>query len=68
MSAAIVIRNPADAARFPDGPTNTATGVFARMIALLMSRVESSRPPGVRSVNHDQRGLFGVGARDRRRA
>ena len=34
----------------PDGPTNTATGVFAAMIALLMSRVESTRPPGVRSV------------------
>ncbi len=50
MSAAIVIRKPADAARFPDGPTKTATGVFALMIALLMSRVESRRPPGVRSV------------------
>ncbi len=50
MSAAMVIRKPAEAARFPDGPTNTATGVFARMMALLMSRVESTRPPGVRSV------------------
>jgi hypothetical protein len=27
------------------GPTNTATGVFAAMIALLMSRVESSSRP-----------------------
>ena len=51
MSAAIVIRKPAEAARLPDGPTNTATGVFAGMMALLMSRVESTRPPGVRSVN-----------------
>ena len=50
MSAAMVMRKPADAARLPDGPTKTATGVFALMIALLMSRVESSRPPGVRSV------------------
>src|SRR3954470_19231759 len=49
-SAAMVIRNPADAARKPAGPTNTATGVFAAMIALLMSRVESSSPPGVCSV------------------
>ena len=49
-SAAIVIRKPADAAREPDGPTNTATGVFAAMIAVLMSRVESTRPPGVRRV------------------
>ena len=36
---------------FPDGPTKTATGVFAWMMALLMSRVESTSPPGVRSVN-----------------
>ena len=50
MSAAMVIRKPADAARFPDGPTKTATGVFAWMMALLMSRVESTSPPGVRSV------------------
>ena len=50
-SAAIVIRNPAEAARLPDGPTKTATGVFAAIIALMMSRVESTRPPGVRSMN-----------------
>ena len=50
MSAAMVMRKPAEAARFPDGPTKTATGVLARMMALLMSRVESTRPPGVRSV------------------
>src|SRR5258708_7023899 len=51
MSAAMVMRNPAEAGRLPDGPTNTATGVFAAMMALLMSRVASSRPPGVCSVN-----------------
>ena len=34
----------------PGGPTNTATGVLAAMMAVLMSRVESTRPPGVRSV------------------
>ena len=28
ISAAIVIRKPADAARLPEGPTNTATGVW----------------------------------------
>jgi hypothetical protein len=50
MSAAIVMRKPADAARLPAGPTKIATGVFAAMIALLMARVESSRPPGVCSV------------------
>ena len=51
MSAAMVIRNPAEAARLPDGPTKIATGVRAAMIALLMSRVESRSPPGVRNVN-----------------
>ena len=49
-SAAIVIRKPADAAREPDGPTNTTTGVRALRMAELMSRVESTRPPGVRRV------------------
>src|SRR5258708_3971244 len=46
-----VMRKPADAARFPAGPTDTATGVFAAMMALLMSGVAASRPPGVCSVN-----------------
>ncbi len=50
MSAAMVMRKPAEAARFPAGPTKTATGVFEAMIALLMSRVVSNNPPGVRSV------------------
>ena len=49
-SAAMVIRNPADAARLPDGPTKTTTGVRALMIAVLISRVESTRPPGVRRL------------------
>ena len=49
-SAAIVIRNPADAARAPLGPTNTTTGTRDSMIAVLMSRVESTSPPGVRST------------------
>ena len=50
-SAAMVIRNPADAARLPDGPTNTATGVLADSMRDTMEWVESRRPPGVRSVN-----------------
>ena len=49
-SAAMVMRNPADAARAPLGPTNTTTGTSDSMIAVLMSRVESTRPPGVRST------------------
>src|SRR5207248_10999449 len=50
ISAAIVRMKPADAARAPDGATNTATGVFAATMCDTMSRVESMRPPGVRSV------------------
>ena len=38
-----MIRKPAEAAREPDGPTNTTTGVFAARIAVLMSRVESDK-------------------------
>ena len=64
-SAAIVIRKPADAARFPDGPTKTATGVRARMIALLMSRVESTRPPGRTKREDNERGAGSVRAPDR---
>ena len=48
MSAAMVIRNPADAARAPEGATNTATGVFAASMRVTMVRVESTRPPGFR--------------------
>ena len=50
MSAAMVIRKPADAARAPEGPTNTATGVLAASMWETIVCVESSRPPGVRSV------------------
>ena len=51
MSAAMVRMKPAEAARDPAGPTKTATGVRAASIRVTMSRVESTRPPGVRSVN-----------------
>ena len=47
-SAAMVRMNPADAARAPDGPTNTTTGARDVISRETMSRVESSRPPGVR--------------------
>ena len=50
-SAAIVIRNPAEAARAPLGPTKTTTGVRDSMMLVLMSRVASTRPPGVRSTS-----------------
>ena len=49
-SAAIVRMKPADAARAPAGPTKIATGVLAAIIRVTMVRVESTRPPGVRSV------------------
>ncbi len=51
MSAAIVMMKPAEAARAPDGATYTAIGVFAAIIFVTISRVASTRPPGVRSVN-----------------
>jgi hypothetical protein len=47
-SAANVRRNPADAARAPDGPTKTTTGAREEMIRETMVRVDSSSPPGVR--------------------
>ncbi len=49
-SAARVMRNPADAARPPAGPTNTTTGAWATIIRDTMARVDSSSPPGVRST------------------
>jgi hypothetical protein len=51
MSAAMVSKKPADAARAPAGAAKTATGVFAAIMWDTMARVESTRPPGVRSVN-----------------
>ena len=49
-SAAIVSRKPADAARAPEGPIKIATGVLLASMCVMMSRVESTRPPGVRRV------------------
>ena len=46
-SAATVITNPAEAARAPDGPTKTATGVRQLSILSTIWRIELSRPPGV---------------------
>ncbi len=46
-SAAIVITNPAEAARAPEGPTKTATGVRQLSILSTICRIELSRPPGV---------------------
>jgi hypothetical protein len=46
-SAAIAMMNPAEAARAPDGPTNTATGVRQLSILSTIWRIELSRPPGV---------------------
>ena len=50
-SAAIVRMNPADAARAPDGATKIATGVLAATMCVTMARVDSTSPPGVRSVS-----------------
>ncbi len=47
MSAATVITKPAEAARAPDGPTKTATGVRQLSISSMIWRIELSRPPGV---------------------
>ena len=49
-SAAIVSKKPADAARAPEGAMKMTTGVFAASMCVMMSRVDSTRPPGVRSV------------------
>ena len=49
-SAASAMMKPAEAARAPDGPTKTTTGVRAAIIRDTIVRVESSRPPGVRST------------------
>ena len=42
-----MIRKPAEAARAPEGPTNTATGTRDLSIASMICRIEVSRPPGV---------------------
>jgi hypothetical protein len=40
-SDAIVMMNPAEAARLPDGAMNTTTGVRDAIMAVVISRVES---------------------------
>ena len=49
-SAAIIRTNPADAARPPEGATRMATGAREVIIRDTMVRVDSRRPPGVRST------------------
>jgi hypothetical protein len=49
-SAASARMKPADAARAPDGPTNTTTGARDASMRDTMARVESSSPPGVRRM------------------
>ncbi len=48
-SAAIRMKKPAEAARAPPGVTKTTTGTEDVVIALVMSRVVSTSPPGVSS-------------------
>ena len=50
-SATTVMRNPAEAARAPEGPTNTATGTRELSIASMIWRIDVSRPPGVSSLS-----------------
>ena len=49
-SAAMVRMKPADAARAPDGSDEHRDRRRAASMRVTMSRVESTRPPGVRSV------------------
>ena len=53
-SAAIVMTKPAEAARAPEGPTNTATGVRQFSILSTIWRMEVSRPPGVSMPEHER--------------
>jgi hypothetical protein len=46
-SAAISTKKPADPACPPAGVTYTATGLFAAVSAVVASRSDTSRPPGV---------------------
>ena len=61
-SAATRITNPAEAARAPEGPTNTATGVRQFSILSTIWRIEVSSPPGV-SSRRTSRGAFSASAR-----
>ena len=56
---------PAEAARAPEGPTKTATGVRQLSILSTICRIELSRPPGVSIRITTQRRLLGVRALDR---
>ena len=53
---------PALAARAPLGATNAATGTGEARIALMMSRIDVSRPPGVSISQHDELRVFLRGA------
>jgi hypothetical protein len=46
-SAATVMMKPAEAARAPEGPTKTATGVRQLSMRSTICRIEESSPPGV---------------------
>ncbi len=61
-SAATVMMKPAEAARAPDGPTNTATGVVQLSMLSTICRIELSRPPGV-SMRTTSSGAFWASAR-----
>ena len=63
-SATTVMRNPAEAARAPEGPTNTATGTGELSMASMICRIDVSRPPGVSSLS-TTRGAPWAAARSR---
>ena len=64
-SAAIVIRKPADAAREPDGPTNTTTGVFAAKNRRIDVPGRVDEPAGSPERDDDQRRTRRIGLSDR---
>jgi len=63
-SAARAIMKPADAARAPEGATQTAVGTGLDRKPCMMSRIETSRPPGVESRSR-KRAAFSSSARRR---
>jgi hypothetical protein len=48
-SAASMMKNPAEAAFAPDGPTQTTIGISEASIRLTMSSIAVTSPPGVSS-------------------
>ena len=56
---AIKMNVPAEAARAPDGDTYPITGIVDAWMALMISRIEESSPPGV-SIVEDRGGPVGV--------